>query len=576
MARKKLSSPDGPTSRERRIVRQIDALEEQSNSARESVLGAGWDDEVESFYNMTPTLDPAPNFRPRISIPQLQREMLSEASDLSDVSPVIYIVKKDKSERDKKLEEALQAQWKHGNFNMEILKATIWALFSGNGYIEVGFDPNAMAGDGEVWVKSRDPKSVAPDPFAGNDKDLSYVILKDQMYIDEMRARWPDQGYRVKKQRPGAPQMGSSRLALLPGPMSSVGGMPSPGTIPLPTGGVTAGDDSRVTVRKIYIDDYEVEEVPDAKKQNKQPDNLIAKPQYRPVYPHGRTIVECEGVVLLDGENPFAGGVKPISSVWGVPPLNSYFAPPTIKYTKDLQYLAERMYTQVYENAVRLNNGISYIDESTGIDIEEFGNLPAEVHMIATGSKSPETKWPAALPAHMLELPKLLLDMDREYQGFTPSRRGAAPQGNVSAPLFDATILQSQSMTRLRSKFLAVTIQRIAEQVFGVMAKFYTAKRAFPIFVGQEYKPVEWAPLDDYDPTEYLIMVDAASVEPYSATTMRMMLPMLKQFGAIDTETLLEMLKFPNRQEIMERIGKEQQQAAQAKAAGAKPSGKKR
>jgi hypothetical protein len=576
MARKKAPPPDGPTSRERRIIKQIDALEEASNAQRESVLGAGWDDEVESFYNMTPTLDPAPNFRPRISIPQLQREMLSEASDLSDTAPRIYIVKKNKNERDREREEALQAQWTHSNFNLEILKGTIWSLFSGNGYFQVGFDSSALGGDGEVWLKSRDPKTVAPDPFAETDKDLGYVVLKDTMYIDRMRALWPDQGYRVKKQRPGAPQMGSSRLALLPGPMSSVGGMPSPGSIPIPTAGVTAGDDSRVTVRTVFIDDYEVEEVKDAKKQNKEPDNLLAKPKYRPVYPNGRMLVECEGIVLFDGENPFAGGAKPVSSLWGVPPLNSYFAPPTIKYTKDLQYLAERMYTQVYENAVRLNNGITFIDENTGIDIEEFGNLPAEVHMIATGSKSPETKWPGALPAHMIELPKLLLEMDAKYQGFTEARSGKSGSGNISAPLFDATVFMSQTMTRLRAKFLAVTIQRVAEQVFGVMAKFYTARRSFPIFIGQEYKPVEWEPIDDYDPTEYSIMVDAASVQPYSGTTMRMMIPMLKQFGLIDTETALELLQVPDRQKIMERLGKEQQAAAQAKAAGAKPAGKKR
>lgn len=570
MARRGKNEPEtntgGPTSAETKISRQIDLLKETSDRERSKVLKENWAQTAEQLYNLTESLSPAPSFRPKVQVPELQFQMLAEASDLSDTQPRVYIVRKGKSERDKAREEAFRAQWSHGEYNLQFLMGIVWSLFTGNGYIQVGYDPDAWDGEGEVTMTSRHPATVYPDPFARCDKDLQYVIFEDEMYIDEVRRMWPEQGWRVRQSRPQPTSPSSTRLSLPPGPMQMTGSLP-------------IGQDSnammysstRVVVNKAFVKDYSVlRSEKDLNKDNKEP---LWIPSTMPAYPNGRFIAECEGIILADLAYPLP--YFPIATIHGMPPLTSFFAPPPVSYTVDLQTLAERMMTQTYENAIRTNNGITYVEENTTIDLEEFGGVPGEVHMIAAGSKPPTTVWPQSLPSQMVELPEKLLALQKEIQGFTPGRKGMTTPGNVSAPLYDASIMQSQSVTRLRSKFLAVALQRAAEIVFATMGKFYTNKRDFPMFMGEDYRPIEWAPLGEFDPTEFKLKVDRASIRPYSATSQRMMIPMLRQMGVIDAQSALETLEIPNVEDIMKRLAKEAQQKAQTEAMKPKRGGKK-
>ncbi len=149
--------------------------------------------------------------------------------------------------------------------------------------------------------------------------------------------------------------------------------------------------------------------------------------------------------------------------------------------------------------------------------------------------------------------------------------------GNLSAPLFDASVLQAQSLTRLRARLLAKTIRRLARIVFMTMGRMYTQHRDFPTFIqgdeGLSYEPVKWEPLVD-DPSVYQLQIDENSIRPFSQVTMRMLVPMLRQMGALDQQTMLEMLEIPNSEKIRERLGKEAQQAAQMAALGVKPGAK--
>ena len=111
------------------------------------------------------------------------------------------------------------------------------------------------------------------------------------------------------------------------------------------------------------------------------------------------------------------------------------------------------MWTQLYENAVRLNNGTWFIGENTGIDPEKFGGMPGEVQTINANSiREIELKFPPAMPQHFTQLPQLLLDKQRELQGFTDARSGQPGAGNISPELFDASIMRAKGLTQLRGR----------------------------------------------------------------------------------------------------------------------------
>src|ERR1700689_1318002 len=72
-------------------VKALDELQRMSLDHRDKYLGTNWFPEVRDFYNLTGSGMRTPSFRPKVLIPQLQVMSISEAVELSDSSPKVYI-----------------------------------------------------------------------------------------------------------------------------------------------------------------------------------------------------------------------------------------------------------------------------------------------------------------------------------------------------------------------------------------------------------------------------------------------------------------------------------------------------
>jgi hypothetical protein len=551
--------------------RQIDELQRISVERRNQFLGPDWYRTCRILYNLLQGSASRPSFRPAVLIPQMQLLAFSEATDLSSLSPKVYITKK--RERDAEREKAFQDDWRAQSINNRLLFAELWALYAGTSFLQVGYDPNARQGDGEVWTDWVDPETVYPDPSARSDRDWTYVILESRLYADEVKALWPETATGIQPRRAsGSPTLvnvGESAgysFEMPPGPLSAMPGSPAS----------RQAWDGRLKVRVLFTDDYSLLEVKEKaidKALNALASTQAAvKPKHLRKYPNGRFIVECEGRILADGDNPFprTDRVKfPVIPLWALPNLTSFWAPPPPRFSLDLQELAGRMYSQAFENAVRLNNGIWFIDEATGIEAEDFGGLPGEVRIINAQSRIPEIRWPAPMPEHMLKMPAILLALQKELWGFTQVREGQPGKGNVSAGLFDASLYQSQFLTRLRSMLLAEAVQKLAEIRFFSMCRFYRNSRYFPSFnptseeEDKAFSFSEWKPLDAS--ADMQIHLDPGSVRPISQAAMRQLVMGLRSAGLIDAPSALEILEIPDAEAIAEKVEKEQQLAALAR-----------
>lgn len=563
------SNVDPAIAEESKLCEQIRRLRDASESRKIRLYGENWAKKMREFYMMVEGDDQIlPSFRPLVQVPELQTIILNEAADLSDSVPKIYLTKGDHRQREEEVEKGLQAQWTEGAYNIQLMYASLWSELWGTSFVQVGFEPNASEGKGEVWIEACDPSTVFPDPNAKMDKDCTYWIKEDKMYLDAIEARWPEQAGRIKLKRTG-PAAGPGNMRFPPGPMRKVLNFFSSGR----GTAIDEESDGRFIVRTCYVRDASVMENP---KETKE-DDPLAQPKYVPRFPGGRMIVECEGIILFDGENPVPKGLFPFVSCFGLPAIYGIFAPPPVKFTLGLQDLAQRMLSQVYENACRLNNGVWVIDQASEINTEDFGGMPAEIVEYATSGKPPEVKYPPPMPQQMTDLPDRLLDKQRKIQGYTEARQGNAPAGNVSAPLYDNAITQSQAMTRLRARMFAESIRSIAELVFLLMAKYFSSERFFS-YVGPEgVDGYHWkGQIEDYE--KFKVFVDPGSVKPMSSAALRNLVPVLKQLGLIDPETALEWLQVPGADKIKERLeaaaATAAQQQMQLKAAGIK-TGKK-
>lgn len=544
------------------ISRQLDELERISLYERDKLLGRDYFREIDSFYNLEE--DPATpiTFRPRVSIPQLQTLVLNEATDITDSSPKIYIMHKD--QRDREREKHFQEQWKGSFVNNRILESFIWAMLSNLGFLQVGFNPRARRGKGQSWVCMRQPKSVFPDPYATNDRDWSWTGWEDWVYIDDIYRNFPDKGRYVHPHL----YMASAE------PYGSVeGALEFPEASPLSQQGTQERKifrDNRVRKRTFYLFDSTRERVRDYAGTASEINELV-HPRFQYTYPTGRWIVEAEGVILSDGPNWCPQlpdddlGTFPLLRVPAMPTITNFWGPPPIKLTRQLQSLSERLYTQLFENVVRTNNGVIVLENDTGLDPQAIGWLPGEVLMINRGSQPPKVINPQPLPQHMLTLPATLLGIQKELQGYNAARQGTTQPGNTSAELYDATLWQSQPMTRLRGRMLAEELQRLAQILFYVDAGY----RNLPdrILGNDRGEPTfsNWNPIEPGKLGEYEAQLDEGSLQVLSAATLRSIVSAMGKANLLPTRFLYETLGLPNAEELAEERTRELELAAMGK-----------
>lgn len=542
------------------LVSQIDNLQRISQQQKRDQLGDRWFKEVREFYNLFPLPDTGtPVFRPTVRIPEAQMLGLMEAIDLTDIDPRIYLVKEwDNYQQDENAEVCLQAFWRDAEVNLKILYAMLWSWFCGCGFLQVGHDPTKRMGLGDVTVHWRDPDSVFPDPYALNDADWQFLILEDYMWLDRVRELWPVPGQRVPLRRSADAQVDVSAQQRANINMGLEVPAISPMAQMLPGLPVSASPgDARVRVRTLFTRDASRIKVGDRKTQKPLKMAGLAEPEYIARYPRGRMVIESNGVILFDGDNPFLHGEFPVVRFLGMPALHGFWAPPPFRFLRTPQEIGERILTQGYENIVRLLNGVWFVDESTGIDVERFGGVPGEVQMKAMGSPTPELVQPKGTGGTEQQMADYLFGKNRVLAGFPEARLGKMPQGNASNDLFLGAISQTQTLTRGRGRLLYGPLRRTAYLIFATMAQYIRDNRRFADPRSDGFGMVGWEPVPIEKVKEYATHVDPASIQPYSAAMLRATVPLLRNLGMIDVETAHEFLRLPNRKKILERLNKE-------------------
>lgn len=546
------------------VTRQLDELERISKQERDKYLGKEYFSDIKDFYALEDNR-PQLSYRPSVNIPQLQTLVLNEATDITDASIKVYITNEGK--RDEAREKYYQANWRQGSYNNRILESIIWAMLSNLGFLQVGFNPSARRGKGMTWLESRDPETVMPDPFCKSDSDWSWVQWYDWMYIDEVQRRWPDRGHMVRPKlyAGSADPYGQADTTLdYPeySPMSNQGSEPNKKLF----------RDNRVRVRNTFLFDNTREKVESYAGSKSESAGLV-HPRFGYKYPDGRWITDTEDVVLADGNNwcpqlpDDERGTFPIVRIAAMPTIANFWGPPPIKLSRSLQNLSERLYTQLFENVIRTNNGVIVYEANTGLDPNGFGWLPGEVLVINSGTKPPVVVSPQSLPQHMLTLPATLLSLQKELQGFSEARQGQSGGGNVSSDLFDATLWQSHYQTRLRGRLLSESIQRLAQIVWYVDARYKSvADRMFvPTAKVGEDSSAEWEPIDSDSLDQYDAHLDPGSLKIVSAGAMRSVVAALSKNGIIPTKTVLETFDIPQAAELAEENMQEKSLAAMGK-----------
>jgi hypothetical protein len=191
--------------------------------------------------------------------------------------------------------------------------------------------------------------------------------------------------------------------------------------------------------------------------------------------------------------------------------------------------------------------------------------MPGEILVINQGAPPPTVIQPTALPQHMITLPAALLSLQKELQGFSEARQGQSGGGNVSPDLFDATLWQSHYQTRLRGRLLAESLQRLAQVVFYVDARYKNVADRVPSMDRGQLKQTEWEPIDSDSMDKYDAHLDPGSLKVVSAGALRSVVATLAKAKMLPTKYVLEAFDIPSAASVSEEALRELELAALSK-----------
>src|SRR5215472_16336397 len=182
---------------EDRIVQTMNDLWSAGVKERDKQLGPNWQTQYQDFFELRDVFGQAfiAGYMPPVKIPKLQMLGLQEATDVTDISPRIYIAKSAAwTERDIDNEKAREAQWRQSHVNHGLLMAELASFFLGNGFVQIGYDQFGREGMGDIYADWRTPESVVVDPNAKDDDNWQWVMLEDWVYRDTVVQMYPEQG----------------------------------------------------------------------------------------------------------------------------------------------------------------------------------------------------------------------------------------------------------------------------------------------------------------------------------------------------------------------------------------------
>jgi hypothetical protein len=538
------------------IVGNLDDLQRFSSEGRAAVLGSDFFDKARRFYNYESPQESRVVYHPLVRIAELQMLLLKESSDLTASKPKFFIRKQ--NQRDADREQAFRAAWLHLGYQMEWLKGCIYSAICGSAPMMPYWDAFAMHGQGAVRLKALDPEKYYPDPGAEDDDSRNFIVLEDQLTLEEIQQRHGAEATRgldpTARNRGYIPRPAvdfpASGAGMPPGPMRTLG--------PLAHGALASDREAqgRIRVRSLFIrDSTELPFTDELGLALVRDYKQIPEPDVVPAFPTGRMIIEAQRRLLYDGPNPYPG--FPVFRLAAMPALWGYWPPPPVRYVQDLQNLAEDMMSQTYENAYRTNNVSLFINRSSGLTSNDVDGLPGRVYFYdqAAGEKPAETVVTPPFPPHFLQYPENLLTKMKDILGYSPSRQGQPGAGNTSGDLFDASIFQSQALTRLRSELLLDCMSKVAPFAFTMMMQTM-ATRQFPVPGGSDMASWSGDPLIDQE--DWSVAVDEASIRVDLQSRLQKLALTLARFGKIDTQTLYDWLDVPNSDVIAQRVQREQ------------------
>ncbi|MFT8319342.1 MAG: hypothetical protein ABF649_00735 [Bacillus sp. (in: firmicutes)] len=302
-----------------------------------------------------------------------------------------------------------------------------------------------------------------------------------------------------------------------------------------------------------------------------------------------RLITIAGETVLRDELGFYDHGLYPFVAVPAFPVEKKFWAMGVLSQIISPQQVVNILDQQIIDNARLGGNGTIYNQMGSGLNSNAVTNLPYKilnVNDINMVRVEPGREMPGFIQNH-LEVKK----RDAEsVSGIHDVSQGKAPSGITAASAILALQESANQRIRLLGRTLEAGLKEIGELIIALVKEFYTEDRTIRILgddkkvtfktfnansIKREREYTEFLPeggqqkvVIEIDP-DFDIRVEVGSSMQYSKAFMYEQAKELFQMGVIDDQALLETVKFPKAEDVLQRKQQmiQQQQMMEQQAA---------
>lgn len=461
------------------------------------------------------------------------------------------------------LQAVLHANWVNHDFRRQ-LKMADWDMVTyGTAIVASLWDNSLVGGLGNAVLRRVDPFTFYPDPKATSMEDANYFIEYREYSLQDIDRRF--RGWFEKLNPNGAEMMDVIRaprrtdVGAASVPFANPSAI-SPNTnnayFPPRSPNATAGRPIPVLEAWLRQHTWEKVERPD-------PEDPSKTVSHYEVHDGWRYVVVAQNRVLVD---------TPVVELWnhGQPPFSRYvpedhgefWGESLVEMLTSAQLAINDLLEGMHRNIDLISNPIMVAGDSSGVKRAQLTNRPGNRLVKREGSEIGWLVPPEVQPQLATGLLQFYKGELESISGLSAMVQGFAPDGRNSQGVLnsvqDAALIRINNITQNREAMMT----ELGRKMAALICEFYDTPRTVSILGDDGTKTsLTLKSLHFYEPSpdgrvpmNFAILVEAGSSLPTSYDALANMATTLHALGAIDDEALLEVLRFPNRNNVVARV----------------------
>ena len=608
------------------VIKMINEMLQRGKRFRER-FDRTWHDNYEFVVNGKQWAMHRPRWRFNEVVNQTWAAIMTEIAIQTDAQPKFEFLGQEIT--DDAFSDALgkvhDGNWEKYNWNDVVSNCLMDCKLYHVAHAEVGWDEDLAQGLGDVTFSPLDPFYLYWDPAAhslhGPGKRARWIIYAEPIATSIIKGNYPKEAEKIK---PDTITLDQNRG---PGAISSVKVIntfdtfqPSRASTSAAESGETFGGEPTTVLIRAWLRDDTLEQVESEKTESDQ-ESSVKEFIIKKKFPKGRYIEIANNRILRDGAPgtfikgqwvEYESDMFPVARLVNYSYSREYAGENEVTHTRGPQKIINYIWSYILDCFRIQANPKQIITHDSGIDPAQLTNEPGNIIVSNTQGGYRQEVGQAISPGSF-ELLGTANDLFNQVQGLQDVSRGAVQTGIDSGVLFEGFLEAAQTRPRMKNRNLDLFLQECGQLMFDRYLQFYnhpriqriTNKEGYPEFIQfvipnvrndkgnksaliRRFKTVT----DDINGLPVIengvaktqdisnqtleikgkpdIRVTSGSALPFAKAQKAQRALTFFNSQAIDREELLNVVDWPNKEQVLQRL----QEAEQAQADAAAQQGK--